>query len=50
MLPSTKAGITAGVISLFAASFTGLYFLIRCLRRRDQRKQANAIREISKPQ
>jgi hypothetical protein len=50
ILPSTKAGIAVGVISLVAVSFTGLYFLIRCLRRREQRKQANAIREISKPQ
>jgi len=50
ILPSTKAGIAVGVVALVAASVTGLYFLIRCLRRREQRKQANAIREISKPQ
>jgi hypothetical protein len=50
ILPSTKAGIAVGVIALVATSFTGIYFLIRCLRRREQRKQANAIREISKPQ
>jgi hypothetical protein len=50
ILPSTKAGIAVGAISLVVTSFTGLYFLIRCLRRREQRKQANAIREISKPQ
>jgi len=50
ILPSTKAGIAVGVVALVALSFTGLYFLVRCLRRREQVKQANAIREISKPQ
>jgi hypothetical protein len=48
--PPNKPGIAVGAISLVVTSFTGLYFLIRCLRRREQRKQANAIREISKPQ
>ena len=46
----TKAGIAIGVISIFAVFFTGLYFLIRCLRRCEQRKQANAILEFLKPQ
>jgi hypothetical protein len=50
ILPRTKAGIAVGIIFVVAASFTGLYFLIRCLRRREQRQQANVIREISKPQ
>ena len=50
LLPSTKAGIAVGVASFIALSFTGLYFLIRCLRRREQRKQGNSIREIGKPQ
>jgi hypothetical protein len=39
-----------GIIFVVAVSFTGPYFLIRCRRRREQRQQANAIREISKPQ